>query len=129
MFPIEDKFINICLFVGLCTYVALGLASTFLISDDFDEIRLTLTVFTGLPAMTIFCLLSWWTYGRWVRYTATYYALLFVIFVSFAPGLFSFFNAVSGDTMAVKQSVGYSQRSFIESKKRGGFGFLYKYRF
>jgi len=129
MFPITDKFLNLCLTAALAAYVGLGVIAAFLITDDFDQMKLTLTTLVGLPSVTIFCLLTWWTYGRWSQFTWSYYGVLLIILVSFSPGVLSVLNAVTGESESIKQSVGYSQRSFIDKKTRGGFGFLYKYRF
>ncbi|MFK7872223.1 MAG: hypothetical protein AB8C84_03490 [Oligoflexales bacterium] len=113
-------------------YAMLGLVFSCWISDEFNETRLYLMAFIGVPFATLYLGLcgyrpGWW--GLWPRVNCLMQMSLLLVF---GWGYVLFLNAWTGKNHSVARNtlvqIEDKDRSFLVHTQRGGLGWLYRYR-
>ena len=115
----------------LAIYIICSLYASFWISDDFDELRVFLYAYIGIPLATIFFFLYFYNYTYFKKKQKTYFYLHVFFYFIFSWGQILFLNAVSSShniKVAKVLQTDEKKKSITVSRLRGGLGLIYRTR-
>jgi hypothetical protein len=114
-------------FVGL--WAAVGVFGAAWISDDFDQERLTILAFFGIPSVALYFFLRLHDREFPHKWRRLYLGLTVWVGLSFLSGILPLLNAVTAEPAVIKRSVAEGTRVVEKDVQRGGIGMLFRKRF
>ncbi|MBF0441765.1 MAG: hypothetical protein HQK54_07680 [Oligoflexales bacterium] len=114
-------------YLYLTGYVLSGTYGALWISDEFDYERTLLYGFFAIPAFVIFAFINLNVPLFRLSYPRFFWGWVIAIFLSFLWGNVMLLNAAGG-VEKTRVNLSLKEQAFEFSYKRGGFGWLYRFR-
>lgn len=112
----------------LALYIAVGIYGVLWLTVDFDDFKIALITFLGLPLAIVYYALHFLYFGWEIKFPKYYRYYMASLALIFGLGHFLLINAYTTETPQFKRSVLINGKVMTLSMKRGGLGVIYAER-